>query len=101
MSSSGPFTARVHPFDSPTSHACAYELGLSSAQNAFVFMYVPPYRKLMVPCLFLKLQHVLGGFLSLLLHSPQTSVTDFQRVIVAASAMDLIQYRILGLLPKD
>ncbi|KAH6654423.1 hypothetical protein BKA67DRAFT_691444 [Truncatella angustata] len=38
MSASTSFTTTVHPFDSPTSHACAYELGLSSAKNAFVFI---------------------------------------------------------------
>ncbi|KAF3013800.1 hypothetical protein E8E14_011494 [Neopestalotiopsis sp. 37M] len=38
MTSSTPFTTTVHPFKSPTPHACAYESGLSSAKNALVFI---------------------------------------------------------------
>ncbi|KAI0128478.1 hypothetical protein BJ170DRAFT_682269 [Xylariales sp. AK1849] len=38
MASSRSFTTTVHPFQSPTSHACAYELGLPTAKNAFVFI---------------------------------------------------------------
>ncbi|KAI1866948.1 hypothetical protein JX265_007524 [Neoarthrinium moseri] len=38
MTSSAAFTTTVHPFPSPTAHACAYELGLPSAKNAFVFI---------------------------------------------------------------
>ncbi|OTB06827.1 hypothetical protein M426DRAFT_9258 [Hypoxylon sp. CI-4A] len=38
MTSSGTFTVTVHPFDSPTEHASAYEIGLSNATNALVFI---------------------------------------------------------------
>jgi pimeloyl-ACP methyl ester carboxylesterase len=38
MSSSGTFSTIVHPFKSPTPHACAYETGSQSAQNALVFI---------------------------------------------------------------
>ncbi|ORY69982.1 dolichol-phosphate mannosyltransferase [Pseudomassariella vexata] len=41
MSSDRPFPTIVHPFSSfpsPTSHACAYEVGLPSAHNALVFI---------------------------------------------------------------
>ncbi|KAI4596627.1 hypothetical protein KJ359_005383 [Pestalotiopsis sp. 9143b] len=38
MTSPAPFTTTVHPFKSPTPHACAYESGLSSAKNALVFI---------------------------------------------------------------
>ncbi|KAI5868135.1 DUF1749-domain-containing protein [Durotheca rogersii] len=34
----GTFSATVHPFESPTSHACAYEVGLADAKNALVFI---------------------------------------------------------------
>ncbi|KAL7626396.1 hypothetical protein AAE478_003168 [Parahypoxylon ruwenzoriense] len=37
-SSSGIFSTTVHPFESPTPHACAYEVGLPNAQNALVFI---------------------------------------------------------------
>ncbi|KAI0460443.1 hypothetical protein F5B21DRAFT_451774 [Xylaria acuta] len=32
------FTATVHPFPSPTSNACAYEIGLQNAKNSLVFI---------------------------------------------------------------
>jgi pimeloyl-ACP methyl ester carboxylesterase len=32
------FTTTVHPFPSPTSHACAYESGRPDAKNALVFI---------------------------------------------------------------
>lgn len=32
------FTTTVHPFDSPTSNACAYEIGLHDSNNALVFI---------------------------------------------------------------
>ncbi|KAI1432333.1 hypothetical protein GGR50DRAFT_613471 [Xylaria sp. CBS 124048] len=32
------FTTTVHPFPSPTPHACAYEIGLQNATNALVFV---------------------------------------------------------------
>ncbi|KAI1777519.1 DUF1749-domain-containing protein [Hypoxylon cercidicola] len=38
MSPSGTFTTTVHPFESPTPHACAYEVGLANATNALVFI---------------------------------------------------------------
>ncbi|KAK9414210.1 hypothetical protein SUNI508_02309 [Seiridium unicorne] len=38
MASTAPFTTTVHPFESPTASACAYELGSSSAKNAYVFI---------------------------------------------------------------
>ncbi|KAI2615441.1 DUF1749-domain-containing protein [Hypoxylon sp. NC1633] len=38
MSPSGTFTTTVHPFQSPTPHACAYETGLADARNAVVFI---------------------------------------------------------------
>ncbi|KAI1085819.1 DUF1749-domain-containing protein [Whalleya microplaca] len=38
MPASGTFTTTVHPFDSPTSHASAYEVGLKDAKNALVFI---------------------------------------------------------------
>lgn len=38
MSPSGTFTTTVHPFESPTPHACAYETGLTNAKNALVFI---------------------------------------------------------------
>ncbi|KAI8634628.1 dolichol-phosphate mannosyltransferase [Xylariaceae sp. FL1651] len=38
MSTSGTFTTTVHPFSSPTPHACAYEVGLQNAKNALVFI---------------------------------------------------------------
>ncbi|KAI2464182.1 DUF1749-domain-containing protein [Annulohypoxylon bovei var. microspora] len=34
----GTFTVTVHPFESPTPYACAYEVGLASATNALVFI---------------------------------------------------------------
>ncbi|KAI1823045.1 hypothetical protein F4861DRAFT_350032 [Xylaria intraflava] len=33
-----PFTTTVHPFPSPTSHACAYETGPQNAKNALIFI---------------------------------------------------------------
>ncbi|KAI3337099.1 dolichol-phosphate mannosyltransferase [Xylariaceae sp. AK1471] len=38
MSPPNTFTTTVHPFPSPTSHACAYESGCQSARNALVFI---------------------------------------------------------------
>ncbi|KAI1376787.1 DUF1749-domain-containing protein [Hypoxylon crocopeplum] len=38
MPPSGTFTTTVHPFESPTAHACAYEIGLANARNALVFI---------------------------------------------------------------
>ncbi|KAI0382943.1 DUF1749-domain-containing protein [Hypomontagnella monticulosa] len=38
MSPPGTFTTTVHPFESPTPHACAYETGLTNAENALVFI---------------------------------------------------------------
>ncbi|KAI1769057.1 DUF1749-domain-containing protein [Hypoxylon sp. FL1150] len=38
MAPSGTFTTTVHPFESPTPHACAYEMGLANAANALVFI---------------------------------------------------------------
>ncbi|KAI1276519.1 hypothetical protein F5Y07DRAFT_366125 [Xylaria sp. FL0933] len=38
MSSSSPFTTTVHPFPSPTPHACAYEIGPQNAKNSLVFI---------------------------------------------------------------
>ncbi|KAI1355834.1 hypothetical protein F5Y01DRAFT_269978 [Xylaria sp. FL0043] len=38
MSSSSPFTTTVHPFPSPTPHACAYEIGPPNAKNSLVFI---------------------------------------------------------------
>ncbi|KAI0887503.1 DUF1749-domain-containing protein [Annulohypoxylon maeteangense] len=38
MPPSGTFTVTVHPFKSPTPHACAYEVGPANAQNALVFI---------------------------------------------------------------
>ncbi|KAI8964116.1 DUF1749-domain-containing protein [Daldinia sp. FL1419] len=38
MAPSGTFTTTVHPFESPTPHACAYEVGLANARNALVFI---------------------------------------------------------------
>lgn len=32
------FTTTVHPFPSPTSHACAYEIGPQDAKNSLVFI---------------------------------------------------------------
>lgn len=32
------FTVTVHPFSSPTAHACAYEIGSQDAKNALVFI---------------------------------------------------------------
>ncbi|KAI1743704.1 hypothetical protein F4680DRAFT_354591 [Xylaria scruposa] len=32
------FTATVHPFPSPTSNACAYEIGLQHAKDCVVFI---------------------------------------------------------------
>ncbi|KAI1213087.1 DUF1749-domain-containing protein [Annulohypoxylon truncatum] len=34
----GTFTVTVHPFESPTPHACAYENGPANARNALVFI---------------------------------------------------------------
>lgn len=36
MSTSGPFTVVVHPFESETRHSCGYEIGNTSARNALV-----------------------------------------------------------------
>ena len=38
MASSQPFPTIVHPFESPNSHARAYETGLRDAKNALVFI---------------------------------------------------------------
>ncbi|CAJ2506233.1 Uu.00g003630.m01.CDS01 [Anthostomella pinea] len=38
MPSLGTFTTTVHPFQSPTPHACSYEIGLANAKNALVFI---------------------------------------------------------------
>lgn len=38
MALPGTFTTTVHPFESPTPHACAYEMGLANATNALVFI---------------------------------------------------------------
>ncbi|CAM1502995.1 Fc.00g077710.m01.CDS01 [Cosmosporella sp. VM-42] len=38
MSSSGPFSVTAHPYNSPTRHSCAYEIGPRSARNAIVFI---------------------------------------------------------------
>lgn len=39
MATSKPFTVTVHPYESKgVKHACAYELGSSSASNALVFI---------------------------------------------------------------
>ncbi|KAI1808028.1 DUF1749-domain-containing protein [Daldinia bambusicola] len=38
MAPSGTFVTTVHPFESPTAHACAYEIGLPNARNALVFI---------------------------------------------------------------
>lgn len=38
MPSTGTFSTIVHPFDSRTDYACAYEVGLSDAKNALVFI---------------------------------------------------------------
>ncbi|KAI1096553.1 DUF1749-domain-containing protein [Rostrohypoxylon terebratum] len=38
MLPSGTFTVTVHPFQSPTAHACAYEVGPANAKNALVFI---------------------------------------------------------------
>ncbi|KAI1426005.1 hypothetical protein F5Y12DRAFT_744539, partial [Xylaria sp. FL1777] len=38
MSSPNTFTVTVHPFASPTSHACAYEIGPQNAKNSLVFI---------------------------------------------------------------
>ncbi|KAI0424050.1 hypothetical protein F5Y09DRAFT_325504 [Xylaria sp. FL1042] len=38
MSSLNTFTTTVHPFPSPTSHACAYEIGPPNAKNSLVFI---------------------------------------------------------------
>ncbi|KAI1131543.1 hypothetical protein F5Y10DRAFT_233504 [Nemania abortiva] len=38
MSPPNTFTTTVHPFPSPTSHACAYEIGPQNAKNALVFI---------------------------------------------------------------
>ncbi|KAI0180134.1 DUF1749-domain-containing protein [Hypoxylon sp. FL1284] len=38
MSPPGTFATTVHPFESPTPHACAYEVGLADATNALVFI---------------------------------------------------------------
>ncbi|KAI1417732.1 DUF1749-domain-containing protein [Hypoxylon sp. FL1857] len=38
MAPSGTFTVTVHPFESPTPHACAYEVGPTDARNALVFI---------------------------------------------------------------
>ncbi|KAI1501262.1 hypothetical protein F5X99DRAFT_207507 [Biscogniauxia marginata] len=35
---SGTFSTTVHPFDSPTKYACAYEIGLQNAKNALIFI---------------------------------------------------------------
>ncbi|KAI1335134.1 hypothetical protein F5Y15DRAFT_398977 [Xylariaceae sp. FL0016] len=35
---SGAFTATVHPFRGPTPYTCAYEVGLSNAKNAVIFI---------------------------------------------------------------
>ncbi|KAH6890516.1 hypothetical protein B0T10DRAFT_605996 [Thelonectria olida] len=36
MSTSGPFTVVVHPFESETRHSCGYEIGNTKARNALV-----------------------------------------------------------------
>jgi pimeloyl-ACP methyl ester carboxylesterase len=38
MSPPSTFTTTVHPFPSPTPHACAYESGRQNARNALVFI---------------------------------------------------------------
>lgn len=38
MASPNTFTTTVHPFPSPTSHACAYEIGPRNAINSLVFI---------------------------------------------------------------
>ncbi len=38
MSPSRTFSTVVHPFESPTPHACAYETGPSDARNALIFI---------------------------------------------------------------
>lgn len=38
MAPPGTFITTVHPFTSPTPHACAYEAGLADAKNALVFI---------------------------------------------------------------
>ncbi|KAI1306352.1 hypothetical protein F5Y03DRAFT_354486 [Xylaria venustula] len=38
MPSSSTFTTTVHPFASPTSQACAYEIGSQDAKNALIFI---------------------------------------------------------------
>ncbi|KAI0976173.1 hypothetical protein F4678DRAFT_216172 [Xylaria arbuscula] len=38
MSSSSTFTTTVHPFASPTSQSCAYEIGPQNAKNALIFI---------------------------------------------------------------
>ncbi|KAI1460621.1 DUF1749-domain-containing protein [Annulohypoxylon moriforme] len=38
MPPSGTFTVTVHPFESPTPYACAYEVGPANAKNALVFI---------------------------------------------------------------
>ncbi|KAI1180381.1 dolichol-phosphate mannosyltransferase [Nemania sp. FL0916] len=38
MAPTDPFPVTVHPFPSPTSHACAYEIGPPNAKNALVFV---------------------------------------------------------------
>ncbi|KAI1102250.1 hypothetical protein F4804DRAFT_313717, partial [Jackrogersella minutella] len=38
MPPSRTFPVTVHPFESPTPHACAYEVGLTNAKNALVFI---------------------------------------------------------------
>lgn len=38
MSPPNTFTTTVHPFPSPTSHACAYEIGPQNAKNSLVFI---------------------------------------------------------------
>lgn len=38
MSRPSTFTVTVHPFPSPTTHACAYEIGPQDSKNALVFI---------------------------------------------------------------
>ncbi|TGJ79429.1 hypothetical protein E0Z10_g9333 [Xylaria hypoxylon] len=38
MSTPNTFTTTVHPFPSPTPHACAYEIGPQNAKNSLVFI---------------------------------------------------------------
>lgn len=58
MSPSGPFQVTVHPFESKCRSSAAYEIGLTSAPNAIVFIggltdgpHTIPYTRLLAQCL--------------------------------------------------